>query len=270
MFWMVSKAASYVLSTGGSSNMISTPSPWSRIPAEAAPRTQHQSTTRCRRFKCARSATYRGTSCPGSSAITSSQRLPAETHRHEGEASLKKQKQNNSRRWRRNELGWQRKRTFDSLMRPDMCSIWKEKGRFRWTQEQTAESTRRSKIEPQTNTSALSGLTDSLLPFRPIKAVLPLRSLHCIEFPWVPGLWRRAQWLGWGSVPAGCRTAWPGACWWLGRPSALLCTLWGPAADSTAHSEALCCSELLHTGCSTTLLYVWVQFSTINFVYLKI
>lgn len=34
IFWMVSRAASYVLSTGGSSKIIRTPSPWSRIPNE--------------------------------------------------------------------------------------------------------------------------------------------------------------------------------------------------------------------------------------------
>lgn len=29
----------------------------------------------------------------------------------------------------------------------------------------------------------------------------------------LPVLWKRVRWLGWGFVPAGCHTAWPGECW---------------------------------------------------------
>lgn len=100
----------------------------------------------------------------------------------------------------------QQLRTFDSLISPDMCSIWKHKSR-------------RVHVSRHQKHQRCKALGPAHKGRRPSSAG---------PSPSSPVLWRRVRWHGWGFVPAGFRRAWPGECWWSDHLSALLCTLWGP------------------------------------------
>lgn len=216
---------------------------------------------------------YRETFCPGSSVIISSQHLPAKTKKLIIKTHILKDVNDERKNWLTAKI-----HTFDSLIRPDMCSIWKQKEKqitdrtslsfslLKWWGTSTVVDAHVSQEEfpsisswerfRKINSIHKSTLWDRIqYNSKIIWAFKSRRQTYCVWI-WLkpvfvqrrtrkykdlgpgnkcskaycnatvtcfvckakpsvslPVLWKRVRWLGWGFVPAGCHTAWPGECW---------------------------------------------------------